>query len=176
MRNCPSKCALAMDACVHINIACTYTSVQFCEHHLCKLHRHIIFIIFHCTLHYICSLVLCTLLREEIKNYYLFIMQIKENHQYKPVFYLDFPYYRSSEFLATFRSPRVMNTHIYASCLPEQVTRKQTKVIHVARSPKDVAVSFYHNMKALNCMFDDPPYETFSEFLPYVTGEYGVCE
>ena len=33
MRNCPSKCALAMDACVHINIPCTYSSVQLCEHH-----------------------------------------------------------------------------------------------------------------------------------------------
>ena len=62
MRNCSSKCALAMDACVHINIACTYSSVQFCEHHLCKLHRHIFSIIFHCTLYYICSFVLCTLL------------------------------------------------------------------------------------------------------------------
>ena len=62
MRNCPSKCALAMDACVQINIACTYISVQFCEHHLCKLHKHIFLIIFHCTLHYICSFVLCTLL------------------------------------------------------------------------------------------------------------------
>ena len=62
MRNCPSKCALAMDACVQINIACTYTSVQFYEHHLCKLHKHIFLIIFHCTLHYICSFVLCTLL------------------------------------------------------------------------------------------------------------------
>ena len=53
MRNCPSKCALAMYACVHINIACTNTSVQFCEHHLCKLHRHIVLIISHCTLQYI---------------------------------------------------------------------------------------------------------------------------
>ena len=62
MRNCPSKCALAMDACVQIKIACTYTSVQFCEHHLCKLHKHIFLIIFHGTLHHICSFVLCTLL------------------------------------------------------------------------------------------------------------------
>ena len=64
MRNCPSKCALVLDACVHINIACAYTSVQFYEHHLYKLQRHItcILIIFYCTLHYICSFVLCTLL------------------------------------------------------------------------------------------------------------------
>ena len=47
---------------MQINIACTYTSVQFYEHHLCKLHKHIFLIIFHCTLHYICSFVLCTLL------------------------------------------------------------------------------------------------------------------
>ena len=72
MRNCPSKCASAMDACVQINIACTYTSVQFCEHHLCKLHRHIFFIIFHCTLHYICSFVLCTLLIGGNKELLLF--------------------------------------------------------------------------------------------------------
>ena len=87
-----------------------------------------------------------------------------------------FPIYRSPDFLETFPSPRVLNSHLYARCLPEQVIKKKIKVIQVARSPKDIAVSFYHNMKALNCMFEYPPYETFSEFLPYVTGEYGVCK
>ena len=31
-----------MGACVYINIARTYTSVQFCEHHLYKLYRHVV--------------------------------------------------------------------------------------------------------------------------------------
>ena len=53
---------LFLDACVHINIACAYTSVQIREHHLLKLHRHIFLILVHCTLHYICSFVLYTLL------------------------------------------------------------------------------------------------------------------
>ena len=44
------------------------------------------------------------------------------------------------------------------------------KVIHVMRHPKDKAVC-----KQLNSFLSvAPPYESFSEFLPYVTGEYGV--
>ena len=43
------------------------------------------------------------------------------------------------------------------------------------RHPKDIAVSFFYHFKQLNSFLSGaPPYESFSEFLPYVTGEYGV--
>ena len=51
-----------MGTCVHIYTACAYTSVQFCEHHLYNLHRYIVLILFYCTLHFVCSFVLCTVL------------------------------------------------------------------------------------------------------------------
>lgn len=44
------------------------------------------------------------------------------------------------------------------------------------RHPKDIAVSFFFHMRHHNWVFKESPYETFSEFLPYLTGEYGVCE
>lgn len=80
----------------------------------------------------------------------------------------------STEFLDTLPSPRVLNTHLYTSYLPEQILTKKIKIIHVIRHPKDIAVSFFYHMKSICWTFDDPPFETFSEFLPYMTGEYGV--
>ena len=71
--------------------------------------------------------------------------------------------------------PRVYNTHVYPSCFPGDILKKKIKIIHVMRHPKDIAVSHFYHMKQCNVFFSDiPPYESFSEFLPYVTGEYGV--
>ena len=63
---------------MHINIACAYTSVQFCEHHLYKLHRHSVLIIFHFTLQYICSSVLCSLLIGGYKELLLYKRLMKK--------------------------------------------------------------------------------------------------
>ena len=87
--------------------------------------------------------------------------------------------YRTPETLAELPSPRILNGHQLPVLLPEQLFTKKIKIIHVYRNPKDVAVSLFHFSKKmpmlLKCM-NNKPYETFSEFLPYFTGEYGVCE
>ncbi|GMS81083.1 hypothetical protein PENTCL1PPCAC_3258 [Pristionchus entomophagus] len=45
---------------------------------------------------------------------------------------------------------KVFRTHMYPECLPRAVKEKQTKVVYVARNPKDVAVSyfFFHQLTA----------------------------
>ena len=83
--------------------------------------------------------------------------------------------FRSLSVLNSLPSPRVYNTHVYPSCFPDDVLKKKIKIIHVMRHPKDIAVSFYYHFKQMNLLFcENPPYESFSEFLPYVTGKYGV--
>ena len=83
---------------------------------------------------------------------------------------------RSLGELNSIPSPRVYSTHFYPSSLPDDVLKKKVKIIHVMRHPKDVAVSLYYHLKQLNVFFNEnaTPYESFSDFLPYVTGEYGV--
>ena len=83
--------------------------------------------------------------------------------------------FRATSILNSLPAPRVFNTHVYPSCLPDDVLKKKVKIIHVMRHPKDIAVSFYYHFKQMDFCFDEiKPYESFSEFLPYVTGEYGV--
>ncbi|KAK6192243.1 hypothetical protein SNE40_003746 [Patella caerulea] len=40
-------------------------------------------------------------------------------------------------------SPRLLNTHLNVRHLPKQIFTKGTKIVHVYRNPKDIAVSFY---------------------------------
>lgn len=85
--------------------------------------------------------------------------------------------WQTPESLASLPSPRVLNGHMLPYHLPKQVVPKKVKVIHVMRNPKDVAVSFFNFSKNLPLILpamDNKPFETFSEFLPYFTGEYGV--
>ena len=46
-------------------------------------------------------------------------------------------------------SPRVLNTHLPLSMLPRQMKEKKTKVVWVARNPKDAVVSFYYHITGL---------------------------
>lgn len=81
------------------------------------------------------------------------------------------------ELIASLPSPRILNGHELPCLLPTQIFTKKVKVIHVMRNPKDVAVSFFHfamNLRPLIPIMETKPFETFSEFLPYFTGEYGV--
>ena len=74
-------------------------------------------------------------------------------------------------------SPRLLNSHLVTSCLPKQIVSKKIKIIHVLRNPKDVAVSAYHHLKCYLWFYEkEKPFNSFSEFLPYLTGEYGVCK
>ena len=87
--------------------------------------------------------------------------------------------YRTVELIASLPSPRILNGHELPCLLPTQIFTKKVKVIHVMRNPKDVAVSFFHfamNLRQLIPIMETKPFETFSEFLPYFTGEYGVCK
>ena len=79
--------------------------------------------------------------------------------------------------LAELPSPRILNGHQMPSFLPEQMFTKKIKIIHVYRNPKDVAVSLFHFSKKMPMFLpsmENKPYDSFSEFLPYFTGEYGV--
>ncbi|GMS87579.1 hypothetical protein PENTCL1PPCAC_9754, partial [Pristionchus entomophagus] len=60
---------------------------------------------------------------------------------------------------------KVFRTHMYPECLPCAVKEKQTKVVYVARNPKDVAVSyfFFHQLTAHLGQQSDL---TFDEFFP----------
>lgn len=40
--------------------------------------------------------------------------------------------------------PRYMKSHLFAELLPDQVWTKNSKLIYVARNPKDVIISWYH--------------------------------
>ncbi|XP_071093522.1 sulfotransferase 1A1-like [Haliotis cracherodii] len=41
-------------------------------------------------------------------------------------------------------SPRILNTHLLFSQLPEQVKVKKPKILYLTRNPKDMTVSFYN--------------------------------
>ena len=86
-------------------------------------------------------------------------------------------YFRPSDHVDALPSPRILNTHYPVNSLPQQMTKQKTKIVHFIRNPKDIAVSLYHYLKNQSWVYgEEPPFVTFSEFLPYITGEYGVCK
>ena len=91
----------------------------------------------------------------------------------EPGLFLEAPSSRAIESAA---SPRILNSHYAVSCLPEQIFTKKIKIIHAMRNPKDAATLYFYHAKSLLGAFGDneKPFETFSEYLPYITGEYGV--
>lgn len=48
------------------------------------------------------------------------------------------------EYMPHLPSPRVIKTHFPFSLMPSSVVRVQSRIIYVARNPKDVAVSYYY--------------------------------
>lgn len=104
-------------------------------------------------------------------------MVTKGKAEYEPTTKGDFMLeFTSLDRINSAPSPRVLNSHLAVSSLPDQLFSKHTKIVHVMRNPKDIAVSYYHYIKqAFKTMPESLRlYETFSESLPYVTGEYGV--
>ena len=91
----------------------------------------------------------------------------------KAALFLEAP---SSEAIDSAPSPRILNCHYAVSCLPDQIFSKRTKIIHAMRNPKDAATLYFYHAKSLLGAFSDDlkPFQTFSEYLPYITGEYGV--
>jgi len=49
--------------------------------------------------------------------------------------------------LATWPSPRVLNSHLWTCHLPQQIFEKKAKIVHVVRNPKDVVTSYYYHMR-----------------------------
>ncbi|WAR01373.1 ST1B1-like protein [Mya arenaria] len=89
----------------------------------------------------------------------------------KEAAFLDF---RATDHLEELQSPRVLNCHYPVKHTPRQVFEKGTKIIHVQRNPKDVAVSYFHHvikMAKLKGKEDTVP-QSFSEFLQLFTGTY----
>ena len=70
-------------------------------------------------------------------------------------------------------SPRFFKTHLPFHMLPNQVKQKGTKVLHIVRNPKDVAVSYYHFYRALTELGNYSG--TWSEFLAMFTAGYVCC-
>lgn len=57
---------------------------------------------------------------------------------------------QSLEELSEYRSPRIIGTHLPFRMLPRLVQQGKAKVIYVYRDPRDMAVSGYHMLKAVN--------------------------
>ncbi|UYV68921.1 hypothetical protein LAZ67_6001671 [Cordylochernes scorpioides] len=69
-----------------------------------------------------------------------------------------------TEGIKALKSPRVLKTHIPFSKVPKS---ENSKYIYVARNPKDVSVSLFHN---INALLKTP--KTFEEHLPlYIDGK-----
>ena len=87
-------------------------------------------------------------------------------------------HFRAIDKLNSAPSPRVLNSHLTISNLPQQIFSKHTKIIHIMRNPKDMVTSFYHHLlQAMKYLPEEKRmFETFSDFLPYMTGEYGICK
>ncbi|KAJ8247315.1 hypothetical protein GJAV_G00244900 [Gymnothorax javanicus] len=67
-----------------------------------------------------------------------------------------------SMLLQASQSPRILTTHLPYHLLSSALQGSRTKVIYVARNPKDVAVSYYHFHKMANFL---PQPGSFGEFL-----------
>ncbi|KAL4224961.1 hypothetical protein ACF0H5_015657 [Mactra antiquata] len=69
-------------------------------------------------------------------------------------------------------SPRILNSHMSPTLMPNEIIEKKTKIVHVMRNPKDAFVSMYHHFKAMSR--GEEFTRDFQTFLPYVLGTYGI--
>lgn len=58
---------------------------------------------------------------------------------------------RKLDIINAAKSPRIIKTHLHVNLLPKQIWTVKPKIIYVAREPKDVAVSFYHHYRNIQC-------------------------
>lgn len=54
------------------------------------------------------------------------------------------------EQMESFRSPRILNSHLLPRQMPTKILTQRNKVIFLQRNPKDVAVSTYHHVTKLH--------------------------
>ncbi|XP_060599448.1 sulfotransferase 1B1-like isoform X2 [Ruditapes philippinarum] len=67
----------------------------------------------------------------------------------------------SWDLLESLPSPRVLNTHVYYSRLPEKAKELGCKMIYVLRNPKDLAVSLYNHTKGITLYNYDGKWDHF---------------
>ena len=76
---------------------------------------------------------------------------------------LEFVTQPGTEQLADAPSPRFIKTHLPLSLLPPSLL-DTTKMIYVARDPRDVAVSFYHLNKSMRTQGYVGDFKTYWQF------------
>ncbi|XP_070204183.1 sulfotransferase 1A1-like isoform X2 [Littorina saxatilis] len=69
------------------------------------------------------------------------------------------------EVLEPVPSPRVINSHLFLRQLSKEVVTKRSRIIHVIRNPKDVAVSLYFHMLQIKGFKDDGVLDLAKGFL-----------
>nr|DBA19074.1 TPA: hypothetical protein GDO54_014950 [Pyxicephalus adspersus] len=69
----------------------------------------------------------------------------------------------------TMPSPRLLKIHLPVQLVPPSFWEKNTKIVYVARNPKDCMVSYYHFHKMDQTMPDPGPWEHF--FLSFLSGK-----
>ncbi|XP_045176418.1 sulfotransferase 1A1-like isoform X2 [Mercenaria mercenaria] len=87
----------------------------------------------------------------------------------KEAAFLDF---RSPDQVKNIPSPRVLNCHYPCKLAPKGIFKKEIKIVHVMRNPKDAFVSFYHHHKH----FNSGSFISFGDYLPQMIGEYGIYQ
>ncbi|PIO25418.1 hypothetical protein AB205_0102980 [Aquarana catesbeiana] len=67
----------------------------------------------------------------------------------------------SLELANTMPSPRLLKTHLSVHLVPPSFWEKNTKIVYVARNPKDCMVSYYYFQKSDQTLPDPGPFENY---------------
>lgn len=74
------------------------------------------------------------------------------------------------QYLSDLKTQRFIKTHLPMILMPSNISSVRSKVIYVARNPKDVAVSAYHFLKSSAFNFQG----SFEEFADYFINDLGM--
>ncbi|XP_072042744.1 sulfotransferase 1C2-like [Amphiura filiformis] len=83
--------------------------------------------------------------------------EVNKNHTHFRIPFMEAPMFSSTdelklpptyEIIGKMKSPRTIKSHLPGHLLPPDIMKKKSRIVYVARNPKDVAVSYFyfHNM------------------------------